>query len=85
MSNTLGQIVKEHHETRGLLPRQVATALEMDTALLSKFGRNEIKPNKDQVLTFAKNYVVKAEAMLIVWLSDKIAAEKKMKPFLKEG
>ena len=75
VSNTLGQILREHRESRGLLLRQVAAALEMDTALLSKFERNERKPNKEQVIAFAKYYKVNADELLIAWLSDKIAYE----------
>lgn len=84
VSNTLGQILREHRETRGLLLRQVAAALEMDTALLSKFERNERKPNKDQVLSFAKYYNVNADVMILAWLSDKIAGEIKNEAFAKE-
>ncbi len=73
VSNTLGQILREHREAKGLLLRQVAAALEMDTALLSKFERDERKPNKEQVLAFAKYYNANADELLLAWLSDKIA------------
>jgi transcriptional regulator with XRE-family HTH domain len=53
----------------------VAAALEMDTALLSKFERNERKLNKEQLLAFAKFYNVNADELLLAWLSDKIAGE----------
>lgn len=73
ISNTLGQILRELREEKSLLLRQVAAALEMDTALLSKFERDERKPNKEQVLTFAKYYNANADELLLAWLSDKIA------------
>ncbi|TWV96217.1 helix-turn-helix domain-containing protein [Chitinophaga pinensis] len=73
--NTLGQILRELREAQGLLLRQVAAVLEMDTALLSKFERDERKPNKEQVLAFAKYYNVKADELLLAWLSDKLAEE----------
>lgn len=75
VSNTLGQILRERRELKGLLLRQVAATLEMDTALLSKFERDERKPNKAQVLVFAKFYNVNADELLLAWLSDKIAGE----------
>jgi hypothetical protein len=53
----------------------VAAALEMDTALLSKFERDERKPNKEQVLAFAKYYDTDANELLLAWLSDKLAEE----------
>jgi transcriptional regulator with XRE-family HTH domain len=61
--NTLGQLLREHRESKGLLLRQVAASLELDTALLSKFERNERKPNKEQVLAFAKFYAVNSEQL----------------------
>lgn len=35
--NTLGQTLRKQRETKGLLLRQVAASLDIDTALLSKF------------------------------------------------
>lgn len=73
--NTLGQILRECREAKSLLLRQVAAALEMDTALLSKFERNERKPNKEQVLAFAKYYNANEDELLLAWLSDKIVED----------
>lgn len=73
--NSLGEILREYRETKGLLLRQVAASLELDTALLSKFERNERKPNKDQVLAFAKFYGVNSDELLLAWLSDRIVYE----------
>ena len=74
--NTLGQILREYREAKSLLLRQAAS-LEMDTALLSKFERDKRKPNKEQVLVFAKYYNANADELLLAWLSDKIAEEVK--------
>ncbi len=71
--NTVGQILREYRESKGLLLRQVAAALEMDTALLSKFERDDRKPNKAQLLMFAKYYNTNSDELLVAWLSDKIA------------
>ena len=59
--------------------------MEMDTALLSKFERDERKPNKEQVLAFAKYYKVNADELLLAWLSDKIAGEVLNEDFAKEA
>lgn len=83
--NTLGQLLREHRESKGLLLRQVAAALEMDTALLSKFERDERKPNKEQVLAFAKYYNVNSDELLLEWLSDKIAEEMQNEDLAKEA
>lgn len=74
---TIGQKLRELRENENLLLRQVAAALEMDTALLSKIERDERKINKEQVLSFAKYYKVQANDLLVVWLSDKLAFEVK--------
>ena len=74
---TIGQKLRELREKENLLLRQVAAALEMDTALLSKIERDERKINKEQVLAFAKYYKVQADNLLVVWLSDKLAFEVK--------
>ncbi|MBA4053893.1 MAG: transcriptional regulator [Marivirga sp.] len=73
--NTLGQILRQRREVKGLLLRQVAAILDMDTALLSKFERDERKPSKDQVLLLAKAYDLDSNELLLAWLSDKIANE----------
>jgi transcriptional regulator with XRE-family HTH domain len=75
--HTLGQILREQRESRGLLLRQVAAALEIDTALLSKFERDERVPNKDQVGAFARYYNANINEFLLAWLSDKIAGDLK--------
>lgn len=85
VSNSLGQILRELRETKRLLLRQVAAALEMDTALLSKFERDERKPNKEQVLAFARYYNVNADELVLAWLSDKIAGEVQNEDLAKEA
>jgi HTH-type transcriptional regulator, competence development regulator len=73
--HTLGQILREQREARSLLLRQVAAALEIDTALLSKFERSERVPNKDQVIAFARYYGINMNEFLLAWLSDKITED----------
>ena len=45
---TFGDIIKIEREKKGLLLRQVASALEIDQAIVSKFERGERKPSKEQ-------------------------------------
>jgi transcriptional regulator with XRE-family HTH domain len=71
----LGEILRKQRATKMLLLRQVAAALQMDTALLSKFERDERKPNKEQVMAFAAYYEINPNELLLAWLSDKIATE----------
>jgi transcriptional regulator with XRE-family HTH domain len=53
---TFGDIIKHTRESKGLLLRQVASALEIDQAIVSKFERGDRKPTKGQVEKFAVFY-----------------------------
>ena len=70
---TFGDIIKNERESKGLLLRQVASALEIDQAIVSKFERGERKPTKDQVEKFAEYYNLDKNNLVTSWLSDKIA------------
>jgi transcriptional regulator with XRE-family HTH domain len=72
---TFGETLRELREGKGLLLRDVGSALTTDVALLSKFERDERKPTKGQVLAFAKYYNTNSDNLLIAWLSDKITDE----------
>ena len=73
--HTIGQKLRELREKENLLLRQVAAALELDTALLSKFERDERKPSKEQVIAFAKYYKVQPDEMMVALLSDKVISD----------
>ncbi|WP_309609870.1 helix-turn-helix transcriptional regulator [Flavobacterium sp.] len=70
---TFGDIIKNEREGKGLLLRQVASALEIDQAIVSKFERGERKPTKEQVEKFAEYYNLDKNNLVTSWLSDKIA------------
>jgi transcriptional regulator with XRE-family HTH domain len=72
---TFGDIIKTERESKSLLLRQVASALEIDQAIISKFERGERKPTKEQVEKFAKFYDLDKNNLITSWLSDKIANE----------
>ncbi|SHF81891.1 Helix-turn-helix [Flavobacterium fluvii] len=70
---TFGDIIKTERESRSLLLRQVASALEIDQAIISKFERGERKPTKEQVEKFAEFYNLDKNKLITSWLSDQIA------------
>lgn len=76
MSN-FGDLIRIAREEKGLFLRQVAAELDIDQAIISKFERNERKPTKEQVIKFAKFYKLDKEALLVEWLSDKVAYDLK--------
>lgn len=67
-----GETIRGIRENKGLLLRQVAAAIEVDTALVSKLERGERKAQREQVSKLAKFFDVPEETLLLVWLSDKV-------------
>ncbi len=70
---TFGNIIKNKREIKGLLLRQVASALDIDQAIVSKFERGERKASKEQVEKFAEFYDLDKNKLITSWLSDQIA------------
>jgi transcriptional regulator with XRE-family HTH domain len=71
--DSFGDIIKHEREAKGLLLRHVASELDIDQAIISKFERGERKPTKEQVEKFAKFYGLNKKSLVTTWLSDKIA------------
>lgn len=69
---SFGETVRELRENKGLLLRQVAAFLEVDTAFLSKMERNEKKASRQQVVKLAKALETTENDLIALWLSDKI-------------
>lgn len=69
---SFGETVRDLRENKGLLLRQVAAVLEVDTAFLSKMERNEKKASRQQVLKLAKALETEEKELMTLWLSDKI-------------
>lgn len=64
--------IRQLREHKGLLLRQIAAVLEVDTALVSKIERGERKASKEQVLKLAGLLEINPDELLVIWLSDKI-------------
>lgn len=69
---SFGETVRDIREKQGLLLRQVAAELQVDTAFLSKMERNEKKASRQQVDKLAIALGVKNKELLTLWLSDKL-------------
>jgi transcriptional regulator with XRE-family HTH domain len=72
MSSQFGDKIRTLREEQNLLLRQVASILEIDTALLSKIERGERQAKKEIVIRVAKILKTKAEGLLTLWLADKV-------------
>jgi transcriptional regulator with XRE-family HTH domain len=72
MSSQLGNKIRVLREEQGLLLRQLASSLEMDTAQLSKIERGERQAKKETVIKIAEILKNKEDELLTLWLADQI-------------
>lgn len=75
VSKTTGQIIRETREKKGLLLRELAAELKIDSAVLSKIERGERKLTKDLVLKIVQILGLNERDLMLSWLSDKIVYE----------
>jgi len=73
--DNFGQNIRNLRESRKLLLRQVAAAIKMDQALLSKIERGERIATKKQVIALANFFEIDERDLLTLWLGEKIAYE----------
>jgi len=81
----LGEILRQLREGKGLLLRQVAADLEMDTALLSKIERGDRSPKKEQLLRAAALFGIPSRELLVIWLAEKVNQLLEDEPFALEA
>lgn len=70
--NYLGDKLRTLRESQGLLLRQAAAFVEVDTAFLSKVERGEKKASKEQVIKLSEFLKAQENDLLILWLADRI-------------
>ena len=79
--NSFGEKVRTLREAKGLLLRQAAAFIEVDTAFLSKVERGEKKASRTQAEKLAKFLQAESEPILSLWLCDKILDAIQEDPF----
>lgn len=72
---TIGTILRELREAKGLLLREVGAKLSLDPTILSKIERDERMPTREQVKALSDFYREQKNDVIIAWLSDKLAYE----------
>jgi len=77
--------LRELRETNGMVQRQIAALLEVDTAFISKVERNERLLRKEQVQKVAAMLEVPENDLLTLWLSDKVSDLIDEEPFAKDA
>ena|SRR6266487_2214653 len=73
--DSFGDTIRKLREEKGLPLRTVAAFLDIDQAILSKIERAHRKPTREQVVKLAGYFKIKANDLLVAWLSDKVVYE----------
>ena len=68
----LGQKIKELRLENGVLQRQLASLLEIDTPMFSKIERGDRRAKRTQVIQIANYFNVDEKELLTLWVADKI-------------
>ncbi len=68
----LGEKLKELREAKGLVQRQVAAELEVDTAYVSKMESNEKPVSRSHLKKLSELLGINEEELLTIWLADKV-------------
>ena len=68
----LGQKIKELRLENGVLQRQLASLLEIDTPMFSKIERGDRRAKRTQVIQIANYFNVDKKELLTLWVADKI-------------
>ena len=68
----LGKKIRSLRDEQGILQRQVAAYLEIDTPMFSKIERGDRRAKRSQVIQMATYFKVDEKEMLTLWLADKV-------------
>ena len=68
----LGEKLKQCREAKGLLQREVAAKLQVDTAYISKVERDDKLVSRLHLKTLAKLFGITEGELLALWLADKV-------------
>lgn len=85
MATQFGERIRALRVKQKLLLRQVASALEMDTALLSKIERGDRPIKKEQICLLAKVLKTNEDDLTTLWLADQLMDVLKDEKFADEA
>jgi len=66
-----GKKIRELRDENGVLQRQLAALLEIDTPMFSKIERGDRRAKREQVIKLAEYFHQDEKKMLTLWLADK--------------
>ena len=67
-----GEHIKQLREQNQLLQRQVASVLEIDTAMLSKIERGERRAKREHIPILASLLKSNEKELFTIWLADQV-------------
>ena len=67
-----GKKIRELRDENGVLQRQLAALLEIDTPMFSKIERGDRRAKREQVVKLAEYFHQDEHEMLTLWLADKV-------------
>lgn len=68
----LGKRIRELRNKNGVLQRQLASLLEIDTPMLSKIERGNRRAKRAQIVQLANYFQIDEKELLTLWVADKI-------------
>ena len=68
----LGERIKELRAEHGVLQRQLAALLEIDTPMFSKIERGDRRAKRTQAIQLAEYFNIDKNELLTLWLADKV-------------
>ena len=71
-SMLFGNKIRKLRDEQGVLQRQLAALLEIDTPMFSKIERGDRRAKREQVIKLAEYLHQDEKEMLTLWLADKI-------------
>ena len=71
MNMLFGKKIRELRDENGVLQRQLAALLEIDTPMFSKIERGDRRAKREQVIKLAEYFHQDENEMLTLWLADK--------------
>lgn len=68
----LSELLKYKRESKELLLREVASMIDVDTALISKIEKGDRKPTREQIEKLSVALDINYSNLLTLWLSEKV-------------
>lgn len=67
-----GNKIRKLRDEQGVLQRQLAALLEIDTPMFSKIERGDRRAKREHVIKLAEYFHQDENEMLTLWLADKV-------------